>query len=296
MNRITFHPDFHLFDGEGGAGEGASQSGSEQNAQQVVYGRASEGNGQTPGQVGTDNGGQAQDLNAEFAALVGKGGKYHDAYGQMVSNVIQDRFKNQAANMQKQMDSIAEGLSPLFMNYGLETGDFEGLNQAIAQDDAFYQANAEREGLDVNQYKQKLALQAEAERGRRIIEAQRQQQMYMNWEAQADELKTAFPNFDLGLELQTNEQFAAQLQAGVDVRQAFIASHIDEILQGANAEAHNRATQGVVSAIQQRAERPMEAGVKQQPGIQRKSDPSKLNKEDWARIDEIIAAGGSVSF
>ena len=141
---------FFLFDGEGG-GDGAqtaSTAGPEQGQKepkpQIQYGKDPTGNnGPAPSQVGSDNSGGGTDLNAEFAALVGKGGKYHDIYGQMVSGVIQDRFKNQA-DLQGQVDQISDDLTPLFMNYGLEIGDFEGLKNAVAHDDAFYQAAAER--------------------------------------------------------------------------------------------------------------------------------------------------------
>ena len=114
-NRIWLY-DYHLFEGEGG-GEGATASTSapsESAKERVEYGKA-KGNDGANSQVGTDNGGQAQDLDAEWKALTGKGGRYHDLYGADVSKAIQDRFKNQA-DLQGQVDQITEDLSPLFMN------------------------------------------------------------------------------------------------------------------------------------------------------------------------------------
>ena len=159
MTIKEFRWDFHLFDGEGGgdAGEGtASSSESKQDVKTIQYGKSA-GEDQTPGQVGSDKGNGADDLNAEWEALTGKGGKFHDMLGQRVSEAIQNRFKNQA-NLQAQVNGIADDLSPLFMNYGLQPGDFEGLKAAVQSDDAFYKAGAEREGLDVQQYKEKLKL------------------------------------------------------------------------------------------------------------------------------------------
>ena len=178
--------DFHLFEGEGGegAGEAASTSGSKQDVSQIQYGK-SVGEGQTQGQVGSDNSGQAEDLEAEFAAMIGKGGRFHEIYGQKVSGVIQDRFKNQA-NLQGQVNQITEDLAPLFANYGLKLGDYEGLKTAFTNDDAFYKAGAEKAGLDVSQYKEMLKLRADSERLNALTESYRQAQekqaKFVEWE------------------------------------------------------------------------------------------------------------------
>lgn len=298
MSTSEFAINFHLFDGEGAGAAEASTPSLEQGAERVEYGK-SKGDEQATSQVGTDTGSEAPDLDAEFAELIGKGGRFHDIYGQKVSETIQDRFKNQA-DLQGQVNQIADDLSPLFMNYGLESGDFEGLKDAIANDTAFYQAAAEREGLDVNQYKENLKLRAEAERGRRISEAyekeQARQEMYGRWETQAETLKQAFPNFDLVAEIKSNERFADLLNRGASVEEAFGITHLPELLNGANAEAETRATQNVVSAIQNRAARPIENGVRHAAAVQRKSNPSQLSNDDLDEINRRVANGESISF
>ena len=125
--------DFHLFDGEGEGAE-ASFGASEQEPQRVEYGR-SEGEGTPISQVGSDNVDVVEDRIAKWNAIKGE---FKDLYGQDVSNAIQHRFKNQA-DLSGQIDQISNDLSPLFMNYGLEAGDFEGLKNAIANDDVFFQ-------------------------------------------------------------------------------------------------------------------------------------------------------------
>lgn len=306
MDKNRFAYSFHIFDGEGGmgaTGAAASMSGPAQGMDeqpQIVYGKDPRGNGQANSQVGSDNAAQAMTPEAEFAELIGKGGRFHDIYGQTVSKAIQDRFKNQA-DLQAQMNDISEGLSPLFMNYGLETGDFEGLSNAIAQDDAFFKANAEKAGLDVEQYKHQLQLEAEAERGRRITEQyeeqQRRTQMFTRWESEAQVLQQQFPNFDLGLEIENNPAFANYLNYGASVNDAFLLSHMNEIVGGMNNAASQQATQNVVSAIQQRAARPPENGLSMHnPAIQRRSDPSQLTDEDFDEINRIVSEGGTVSF
>ena len=294
-NRIWLY-DFHLFE-DGGAGAEASTAGSESDVSNIQYGKSKDKEN-APSQVGADSGAQ-DDLSAEWEALTGKGGKFHDLYGQNVSKVIQDRFKNQR-DLSGQIDQISDGLSPLFMNYGLEAGDFEGLSKAIANDDAFYRAGAERAGLDVNQYKENLKLKAEAERGRQITEAyeaqQRQNEMFAQWESEAADLQQAFPAFDLGLELEHNEGFAKMLMNGVPVRDAFLAAHASEIFANANAHAEAQATQNVVTAIQNRAARPVEGAMHPGAAVVRKTDPSSLTEKDIDEINRRVAMGETVSF
>ena len=289
--------DFHLFDGEGGMGEGAEASfgASEQEPQRVEYGR-SEGEGTPISQVGSDNVDVVEDRIAKWNAIKGE---FKDLYGQDVSNAIQHRFKNQA-DLSGQIDQISNDLSPLFMNYGLEAGDFEGLKNAIANDDVFFQAQAERAGLDVEQYKENLRLKAEAERGRRITQAYEQQQrqnaMFSQWEAEAAQLQQAFPAFDLGLEMQHNEEFTRLISNGVPVRNAFLTTHAEEIFEGSNANASKVATQNVLNTIQQRASRPAEGAMHPGAALVRKSDPSSLSNDDIDEINRRVAMGESVSF
>ena len=294
-NRILLY-DFHLFDGEGGEGAAeASSAESTQDTKRIEYGR-SEGEGSAPSQVGTDNGNEADDRIAQWNAIKGE---FKDLYGQDVSNAIQHRFKNQA-DLQGQVDRISNDLSPLFMNYGLRAGDFEGLKEAIAHDDVFFQAQAERAGLDVEQYKENLRLKAEAERGRRITQAYEQQQrqnaMFSQWEAEAAQLQQAFPAFDLGLEMQHNEEFTRLISNGVPVRNAFLTTHAEEIFEGSNANASKVATQNVLNTIQQRASRPAEGAMHPGAALVRKSDPSSLSNDDIDEINRRVAMGETVSF
>lgn len=301
--------DFHLFDGEGG-GDGGTEASSfdgESNQRKsqaksdlshVQYGRSKDGG--STSQVGSDN---APDLGAEFAELIGKDGRYYDVYRQAESEAIQkavkQRFKNQA-DLQGQVDQMNEALSPLYQNYGLKLGDVEGLSKALAGDEAIYTSGAERAGLSVEQYKQNLRLQAEAERGRQITEAyeaqQRQNAMFAQWESDAAQLQEVFPNFDLGLEIQHNEQFAKLLDTGVDVATAFASTHLMELLQGSNDQAAKQATQNVVNSIQHRSSRPAEGAMSHAPAIERRSDPSALTNEDLDEINRRVAEGEVISF
>ena len=121
--------------------------------------------------------------------------------------------------------------------------------------------------------------------------------MFNRWENEASQLQQQFPNFDLGLEIENNPSFANYLNYGASVQDAFMLSHMNEVMGGMNTAANQQATQNVVSAIQQRAARPPENGLSMHnPAIQRRSDPSQLTDEDFDEINRIVAEGGSVSF
>lgn len=289
---------FHLFDGDGGEGGlgaeasafldslggGSRKAAEPEPAVRVEYGLPSGDGQQDP--VGVDQE-EAPDLGAEFAELIGKGGKYHDIYGQHVANAIQNRFKNQA-DYQAQIGSYEEAVTPLFMKYGLDPGDTEGLRRSIANDMDIYTSAAEAAGVDPSMIREQYKLKAQALEGQRIKEEykreQERNQRYSQWTAEAQELMQAFPNFDLAMELE-NESFARLLDNGLSVRDAFAAAHINEIMGGMNAENTRMAQQNVVRNIQQRAARPPENGLRSGPTIVRKIDPSTFTDED---IDRII--------
>lgn len=312
MNKFKY--DFHLFDGDGGDGGASGGLGAEasafldslpggnkgnaassQSEARVEYGKPSGNEGAS--QVGSDTQ-KAPDLGAEFAELVGKGGKFHDIYGRHVADAIQNRFKN-SADYQAQIGSYNQALAPLFAKYGLDPGDIEGIGKAIAGDMDLYTAAAEEEGLAPEKYMEMLNLKMQAKQGQMLQEEyQRQQQRaqkYSQWQAEEAQLKQAFPNFDLAQEL-NNERFASLLDNGVSVQDAFAVAHMNEIMSGINRETSQAAQQSIVQNIQQRAARPVENGLRQTPAVVRKSDPSRLTDKDMDEIFKRVQNGEIISF
>lgn len=300
---------FHLFDGEGASSGASDGLGAEARAFLGEEETETNSNSQTTYLYGSaareeevsegpDGGGQiannGKSLEDEFAELVGKGGKFHDIYGQTVSQRVQQRFKNQA-DLSQTVSRYDEALAPMYLKYGLKAGDIEGLQNAIAGDPDLYQAEAERQGLTPEQYRKNLQLQAEAERGRRISEEyEREKQrrvMYEDWDRQADELREAFPSFDLGLEIQTNDKFSSLIDAGVSIKDAFFACHAEDIISGARGEATKATQAEVVDRIQQRAQRPPENGVRRPAAVVRRVNPEEFTSEDIDRILAEVEAG-----
>lgn len=304
---------FDLFDGDGGSGDGLGADASnfaasigmdamdlgdqpQNTAPQVVYGRDDE-----TGPVGEDNGKQAAEKTPEeeFAELIGKGGRYEEAYGNRVQAAIQDRFKN-ATDWEGVTSAYEQATAPLYMKYGLEVGDVEGLQQAIEADDDIYARLAEQDGVTTEKYRENVMLRLDAERGRTMQEEfqkeQQRRQLYAQWDAEADELRQAFPNFDLEQEMQ-NPQFMALLDSGrFGVRDAFMACHIDDILEGNQEYTRQQTRQNVAQKLSSNSRRPVENAMSHSPAVVRKADPSKLTDEDMDKIFEIVQNGGTVSF
>lgn len=290
MDKYTFLR-FDLFDGEGGESGSDSGLGAEARAFAQSIGMewneaevSSNGNEASPSEVGTHEEANPQQ---EFAELIGKGGKYHDAYGQAVSQAINQRFRNQS-DLQAKIDSYDDIMSPLFERYGLAQGDVEGLRNSLQGDESLYVQAAEEEGLSVEQYREQLRLKADAERGRQLLAEYKNQQernaKFADWERQADELRQAFPNFDLGQELKS-EQFGRMLDSGISVQDAFVAMHAEDILSGINEETTRSAKQNVLDNIRSRQARPQENASRSNPATVRTFDPSAITDAD---MDDII--------
>ena len=290
MDKYTFLR-FDLFDGEGGESGSDSGLGAEARAFAESIGMewngaevSSNGNEASPSDVGNHEEANPQQ---EFAELIGKGGKYHDAYGQAVTQAINQRFRNQS-DLQAKIDSYDDVMSPLFERYGLAQGDVEGLRNSLQGDESLYVQAAEEEGLSVEQYREQLRLKADAERGRQLLAEYKNQQernaKFADWERQADELRQAFPNFDLGQELKS-EQFGKMLDSGIPVQDAFVALHAEDILSGINEETTRSAKQNVLDNIRSRQARPQENASRSNPATVRTFDPSAITDAD---MDDII--------
>lgn len=311
--------DFHLFDGAGaggaggtGAGSGsggdggqgdasASDNGASTQAEPtVIYGIGDDGQGYDGGsQVGSDdNSAGGEDLEAEFAAMIGKGGRFQQIYGQKVAQTVGERFKNQE-DLQGKLNTYDDALAPLYAKYGLKPGDMEGMARAIAGDDDIYATRAEAEGMTVDKYKEQLRLQQEAERGRTMFEEFQRQQaqkaQFEKWDQEAAELTQTIPGFNLQEELK-NQNFIDALNRGNSMQDAFAIVHMQEILSGAIDVTAQQTQKQVVDTMKQKAARPVENGMRQSAAIVRKTDPSKLTDKDMEEIDRRVANGEVIRF
>ena len=288
-----------LFDGEGAGagGEGGAQAG-ETGAQ--ADGQSASGDLSTLKFGKTDEGGSpaaggstqtpATDPDAEFKALIGKDGKYKDAFEKQFQAVFDRRFKNVKAD-QERLGKLQPLIDSLASKYGIEDGDPDKLSEALDQDTTFWEEAAEKAGFDdVKQYRMFQQLQAENTRfqdAQRQAEAEKQiEQQVQTWAQQAKELQDAEDyQFDPLTELK-NPDMQRLLQAGIPFRTAYESVHMDDIKQSIAKAAATSTEKRVVDTVRAKGVRPKENGASGGAGVS--FNPADPDTWTDAQFDEVI--------
>lgn len=272
------------------AGVPGQQKGSKNPQPEVLYGVQPQA--ETPGEASKDGG---EDRSAAFESLIK--GEYKDLYDAKIQSTIQKRLKSTQETVDK-YNSLAPTLEFLAKRYGVDPTDQQALIQAIEDDDSYYEEEAMEKGMDVSQLKAVRKLERENETlKQQMQEAQIKEnadQIMSGWMQEAQAVKQIYPQFDLQTELQ-DEKFIGLLRSHVDVRTAYEVVHKDEIISGAMQFAVQQTEQKLSNRIRS-GQRPAENGTNSQSSPIVKSDVSQLTKADRAKVAQIVANGGRVSF
>lgn len=307
-----------LFDGAAAGGEGAGNAAADSGAsdtngtvpvltrrgktgENILYGKQPsvtiDGADVQPPAAGEKT--ALEDKNKAFLDLIN--GEYKDQYTQATQKLINRRF-GEEKQKQTQIDAVTKELnlhkeiSTLLMDrYGIKDGDLAKLKASVEEDEVFWEDAAARAGLTTEQYRYNRKLERENEEYARREQARQRresvQAQMRAWEEEAAALKEKYPTFDLNEETK-NPRFLNMLERGVDVAGAYAALHMDEIVQGATAEAERK----VVESVRARGARPPENGTSSQSAFTVKDDVSKLTKQDRADIARKVARGERITF
>lgn len=301
---------FDPFRYEGGAGAGGAAGAGAAGGGQAAAAQAGEGaamremaggNGQQGGDEGIPDAGEKpsthvtsntlEDKRRAFNDLVN--GEYKDQFTERMQQVINRRFK-ESKQQAAQLEGQGKIMQLLAGKYGVDAGDLDGLYKAINQDDAFFEEEAARAGLNVKQFKEMRRLQAETQQLREQVQQQadkqRAQEVYAGWMRQAEQVRQMYPGFDLRAELQ-NETFGRLLQHGIDVRTAYQVVHQDELMQRGMMAAANNAAAATARDIQSQRARPAENGASSAPAAAVKVDVHKMTKADRDALIERARRG-----
>ena len=236
------------------------------------------------------------DRNAEFKKLIK--GEYKDLYDAEVQNIVRQRLKGQTETVEK-FNALTPTLEMLAKKYGVDAGDIEGLNNAISEDDSYYEQEALEKGMTVQQLKEIKKMEREnAELKAQMQEAQRQEngkKLYAAWMQQADEAKKVYPSFDLRAEM-NNPKFVDLLRSNIDVRTAYEVLHKDEIIPAAMQFTAQTVESKLAKKIASNGARPSENGMSSQSAAVVKSDVSQLSKADRAEIIRRVQRGEKIRF
>ena len=231
----------------------------------------------------------AADPNAEFEALIK--GKYKDQYNAKVSDTVQKRLRAQSEVAEK-YKTLMPAMELLARRYGVQdVSDSKAIVQAILSDDALIEDAAMEAGMETSAFRRLVRAESEVAENRRQQNEQRrlegQRQQYETWVKQAEAAKVKYPNLDLETEAQ-NEKFMELLNSNIDVANAYLIVHQDELMYGAMQTATKMATQQVAKSVAAGAARPNENGTGQGAATV-KQDPRKMTKAQ--RQDYIRRAG-----
>lgn len=305
MFNKTIMLDLQLFS-EGGA-EGASGTSAQSNGESlnnVVYGtqsNESEENGSvTENQIEQT---EADDLDAEFASLIKKDGKFGKQYQKEISKHLGERTKNltkQKQEAERAHQSYADSVNPLVESlkarYNLETDDLNEIKAAIDGDAEFFENAAIANGMTSAEYKIKLKndqLQKQIEENHR---RQVNNERISAWMKEAEQLQSVYPQFELDEEL-VNPAFASLLSNGFPMQKAYEAVHLDDILSGATAQMAKNIENKVANSVRANKARPDENGVSSQSASKVvRNSVKNLSYDDMDEINKRVLAGERITF
>nr|DAI22098.1 MAG TPA: hypothetical protein [Caudoviricetes sp.] len=289
-----------LFDGgaEGaGANTAAGTASSAANAafeQTSVNAAQNEGeNGNTSAQEGAKQK-TPEEREAEFQRLIKQ--EYKDIYTKNVNRIVKERF-NDVKELKANNQKMTEVINMLSDRYG--TADPDSLIRAINNDKYFFEDAAVKQGLTVEQYKEIQNLKRNNEillkQQQQAEEERKRNEIISRWKSEAENVKNIYPGFDFETEL-SNPKFTRLLGSGVNVKTAFEALHMDDIMGGAMAYTANKVSKKVTDNIRARGARPVENGSNQAAAATVKNDVTKLTAKDRAEIVKRVQNGEKISF
>lgn len=301
--------NLQLFDGEG-AGDGAASAETGVNTaaagqmkgrnplSEVRYGKQEEevqdAAAQEPETIVTTK--TAEERAAEFENLIK--GDYKDLFDSRVQNIVQNRLKSSKA-AEEQLNNLRPVLDMLSSKYGVDATDIKALSKAVESDNSFWEDEAAKQGMTVEQLKEINRIRRENEQFRKAQEEMERQkgiqQIQEKWNQESEEANRFYPNFDFSVETQ-NPDFIDLLKAGVSVKTAYEVVHKDDIIGGAMQYTAQEVKQKVVNDIQARGKRPTENGVSSQAGAVVKKDVNSLTKKDREEIERRVMRGERISF
>lgn len=253
--------------------------------------------GVTPDQqAATDAGSQKvaqEDRQKAYRELIE--GEYKDLYTQDVQRLVNRRFA-ETRGLQEQLEQYQPVMDMLMQRYN--ASDVKSLQKAIEDDSAYWEAAAERAGMDVEQYRKFSKLQTENAKllreQRRTQSEQRAQRQLAKWNSEAEAVKKVYPSFDLQRE-SANPSFLELLKSHVPMQHAYEVIHMDEIKAGI-AELQAKATEKkVVEGIRAKGMRPSEAGASTSSAFTSAKDVRKLTKQERADIARRVMRGETVT-
>lgn len=236
------------------------------------------------------------DRNAEFERLIK--GEYKDLYDAKVQETVRRRHEKVKETVDK-YNALTPTLEILAKKYGVSADDAEALGRAVEEDSSYYEEEAMQKGVTVEELKRVKKIERENAELRKFKQEQQAREqsakLYSDLMAQAKNIKTVYPSFDLDAEMK-NPEFVRILRAGIDMQTAFEVLHKDEIIPAAMQYTARAVEEKLANKMMANGTRPSENGMSAQSAAITKSDVTKLTKADLKEIQKRVARGEKISF
>lgn len=219
---------------------------------------------------------------------------------------MQSMMRDRVKNTNTRLDKAMQILELVGRDYGVEADsladlDLDALRTKVEGDKRRYERAAIAHGTDVDTEMRLDQLQREnRQQKKELDDRQREAELqnhYRNLQAQAQELKKVFPDFNLDRELENQEFYERTLPGGRDtVESAFYAIHGKEIAAMRAQQAANMAARGtsqaMANSIQAGRRLPAENGtVQRAPGTVQTTPYSKMTPEQRREFERQARAG-----
>ena len=214
---------------------------------------------------------------------------------------MQSMMRDRVKNTNTRLDKAMQILELVGRDYGVEADsladlDLDALRTKVEGDKRRYERAAIAHGTDVDTEMRLDQLQRENRQQKKELD-DRLQNHYRNLQAQAQELKKVFPDFNLDRELENQEFYERTLPGGRDtVESAYYAIHGKEIAARRAQQAANMAARGtsqaMANSIQAGRRMPAENGtVQRAPGTVQSTPYSKMTPEQRKEFRRQAMAG-----
>ena len=232
-----------------------------------------------------------QDRSKAFEDLIK--GEYKDQYDKRVQDTIKRRLRSTQAQVDA-YNALSPTLEMLYSKYGVNAGDIEALNQAIADDDTYYEEEALNRGMTVQQLKEIKKIERENADLRRQMQEQETREnadkLYAQWMQEAEQIQQVYPSFSMDAEMQ-NPQFVDLLRNHIDMRTAYEVIHKDDIIAGAMQFATKTAEQKITNKLMANQARPVENGMSGVAASVNRIDVSTMTKQQRDEIRRRVQMG-----
>lgn len=248
----------------------------------------------------TDNGAadEAQARTDEFEAYISE---HKDLYEAKLKQQLDRRMKGATRDIDAlkgqnaRYDALAQAIA---QRYGKDANDLAALEQAVREDESWIEEQAARNGLTKEQQKHWNAIEAENARFKAAREeAERMAQRdatLQRWQAEADQLKQIYHEFDLDEEV-NNPEFASLVGKGVAMQTAYEVVHKDELLTNAISYANNRAKTAIAASVRANGMRPTEGAGGNSAPSSMKLDVEKMTKEQRQEVIRRVMSGERIT-